>query len=306
MVETISPVVHGGRARWLGTLVLHTLGATVTAARSARPSVGSAGYWVRPGSARDRSCSRRSRRSTRRRADTIARAGPATPPAGAGLVADVLRAVVRGRCSTAPASGIGFMTYLSYGTLVVVAFAAAASGRPAMGALVVGPFGLFAGCRRPSHGGRPTQEQSRALVDRLVAAPGRSRGAANGVVLVLIAFAAVVASVRGSRRLVGDPRRRGARGGVLVGRCVEGRWAAPMAPCAGRPRPVPRARADGRVGGPGGGVVRARPRRRRPAPRGRRLVGSAPRGVLAALGPGGRRVGFAFRADASGAAVIST
>ncbi|MGZ8640978.1 MAG: hypothetical protein ACXWYF_05955, partial [Actinomycetota bacterium] len=31
-METISPVVHGGRARWLGTLALHTLGATGTAA----------------------------------------------------------------------------------------------------------------------------------------------------------------------------------------------------------------------------------------------------------------------------------
>ena len=32
MVETISPVVHGGRGRWLGTLALHALGATGTAA----------------------------------------------------------------------------------------------------------------------------------------------------------------------------------------------------------------------------------------------------------------------------------
>ena len=31
MVETIIPVVHGGRARWLGTLALHSFGAAMTA-----------------------------------------------------------------------------------------------------------------------------------------------------------------------------------------------------------------------------------------------------------------------------------
>src|SRR5919108_375060 len=32
MVETITPVVYGGRARWVVALALHVLGATVTAA----------------------------------------------------------------------------------------------------------------------------------------------------------------------------------------------------------------------------------------------------------------------------------
>src|ERR1700675_1327723 len=32
MVETITPVVHEGRVRWLGTLVLHASGAAATAA----------------------------------------------------------------------------------------------------------------------------------------------------------------------------------------------------------------------------------------------------------------------------------
>src|SRR3954462_11921111 len=31
MVETITPVVYGGRGRWLGAVVLHVLGATLTA-----------------------------------------------------------------------------------------------------------------------------------------------------------------------------------------------------------------------------------------------------------------------------------
>src|ERR671923_2620916 len=31
MVETITPVVHGGRERWLGAVALHVVGATLTA-----------------------------------------------------------------------------------------------------------------------------------------------------------------------------------------------------------------------------------------------------------------------------------
>ena len=32
MVETITPVVYGGRGRWVGALAVHVLGATLTAA----------------------------------------------------------------------------------------------------------------------------------------------------------------------------------------------------------------------------------------------------------------------------------
>src|SRR6266576_2375312 len=53
MVETIAPVVHGGRARWLGSLALHTLGAAVTASLfgSALGSIGRilGAPWRRPG-----------------------------------------------------------------------------------------------------------------------------------------------------------------------------------------------------------------------------------------------------------------
>ena len=97
MVETISPVVHGGRARWLGTLALHTIGATGTAALFGA-TLGWIGQalgapWQRPGAARPRDDLGRLRD---RRPDTVPRAGSATPPAGAGLVADLLRPVVRG------------------------------------------------------------------------------------------------------------------------------------------------------------------------------------------------------------------
>jgi hypothetical protein len=76
-----------------------------------------------------------------------------------------------------------------------------------------------------------------------------------------------------------------------------------MAACADRLRPAPRARADGHVGGPGGVVDRAGPNRRRPAPRGRRLVGSPPRLFSPRIGRVG---GVGVRSVQPGVAVIST
>ena len=91
--------------------------------------------------------------------------------------------------------GVGFLTYVSYGTLVVVAFAAMASGRPAVGALVMAPFGLARGFSAAVSWRSIDQERSRALVDRLDAAADAPRRIVNGVVLVAIAIAAAVAEV---------------------------------------------------------------------------------------------------------------
>jgi hypothetical protein len=92
--------------------------------------------------------------------------------------------------------GIGFLTYLSAGTLVVVALAAIASGSPAAGALIVAPFGLVRGLSAIVAWRSVTQEQSRALVDRLVSMPDTARRVTNGVVLVVVAGIAVAASFR--------------------------------------------------------------------------------------------------------------
>lgn len=196
MVETISPVVHGGRARWLGTLVLHTLGAAGTAALfgAVLGWIGGAlgAPWHRPGLlalaiiaavyalgmlTRLRVPVPQLRRQVPDWWRTFFGRSFAALLYGAGL-------------------GIGFLTYLSSGTLVVVAFAAAASGRPAVGAALVGPFGLVRGLSAVVSWRSVTQEQSRELVDRLVAARGSARRVANGVVLMLIAFTAAVGSVR--------------------------------------------------------------------------------------------------------------
>jgi hypothetical protein len=198
MVETISPVVYGGRARWLGTLVLHTLGTATTAALfgAALGWMGGAlgAPWQRPGllALATVSAVYAVGALTRLRVP-VPQLRRQVPDWWRTFFGRSFAAVLYGA-----GLGIGFMTYLSNGALVVVAFAAVASGRPAIGALVVWPFGLVRGLSAIVSWRSVTQEQSRALVDRLVAAHGSSsvRRLANGGVLVLIAFAAVATSVR--------------------------------------------------------------------------------------------------------------
>jgi hypothetical protein len=196
MVETISPVVHGGRARWLGTLALHTLGAWGTAILFG-VTLGWVGGllgapWQRPGLLALATLS------------AVYALGALTRlripvPQLRRQVPDWWRTFFGRRFAAVlygAGLGIGFMTYLTNGTLVVVAFAAAASGRPALGAILVGPFGMVRGLSAAVSWRSTTYERSLALVDRLVAAPGSARRISNGVVLALIAFAAFAASAR--------------------------------------------------------------------------------------------------------------
>ena len=185
MVETISPVVHGGRARWLGTLALHTIGATGTAALFGA-TLGWIGQalgapWQRPGLLALATIS------------AVYALGVLTRfrvpvPQLRRQVPDWWRTYF-GRSFAAllygAGLGIGFLTYVSYGTLVVVAFAAVASGRPAVGALVMAPFGLARGLSAVVSWRSIDQERSRALVDRLVAAGDAPRRIVNGVALVV-------------------------------------------------------------------------------------------------------------------------
>ena len=192
MVETIAPVVHGGRARWLGSLTLHALGAALTAGLfgAALGWIGGilGAPWQRPG--------------------LIALAavaglygvGELTPlrvpvPQLRRQVPDWWRTFF-GRPAAAAlygaGLGVGFLTFLAHGTLVVVALAAVASGRPAVGAWLLLPFGAVRGLSAVIAWRSTTQERSRGLVDRLVAAPGSRRRLANGAALVLIAIVAVV------------------------------------------------------------------------------------------------------------------
>ena len=192
MVETITPVVNGGHARWRRTLALHALGAVAAAAAFGSTLGWLGGMLGAPW-----------RRSGLLALATVAAVfalGELTPlrvpiPQLRRQVPDWWRTFFGRHVASAlygAGLGVGFLTYLAHGTFVVVAFAAIASGRPATGALLVAPFGLVRGLS-PVVGRRlVTSEQRRALVDRLATAPGSPRRIVNGVALLVLAGIALV------------------------------------------------------------------------------------------------------------------
>jgi hypothetical protein len=146
MVTTIDPVVHGdNRKRYVATLALHVLGATV-AATAFGALLGGIGYllgapWRTWGailvavvaavySLREAAGLPIPVFDRRRQVPEWWRTFYSPPVAGLlyGL-----------------GLGIGFMTFLTFGTFVAVAITAVASGGPVTGALVCGPFGLARG-----------------------------------------------------------------------------------------------------------------------------------------------------------------
>jgi hypothetical protein len=196
MVETITPVVHGGRRnRWAVLLAMHVAGATIAAATFGA-ALGGAGAllgapWGGAGLA-----------------GVAALAGVYLLREALGIVVPVpqLRRQVPDWWRTffpfAPAAflyglglGVGFLTYLSHGTLVVVAGAATASGRPLLGAALLAPFGLARGLTAAAAARTRTPQEGAALVERLAdAASWPGWRWAHGVVLAaLLAVAAVAA-----------------------------------------------------------------------------------------------------------------
>jgi hypothetical protein len=187
MVETITPVVHGGRGRWLGALVLHASGAALTAAL-----FGAALGWI--GSLLGAPWGRAGLVALAVAAATYA-VGELT---GRRVHVPQLRRQVPDWWRTffgrpiasmlyGAGLGVGFLTFLAHGTLVVVAFAAVASGRPGLGALLMVPFGLARGLSAAVAWGSDSPERSRALVDRLLLGSEARRRALNGVALVAVA-----------------------------------------------------------------------------------------------------------------------
>jgi hypothetical protein len=196
MVETITPVVYGGRARWVAALTLHAAGAIVTAAvfGLALGLLGRAlgAPWGRAGS--------------------LALATLAVLYAVAELprvpvVVPQLRRQVpdwwREEFGWPVAAtlygaglGIGFFTYLGHGTLVVVAAGAVAIGNPWLGALIVATFGATRGLSAAVSAGVSDVEESRRLVDRLNARSAGRRAAANAAVMVGVGGSALALAVR--------------------------------------------------------------------------------------------------------------
>jgi hypothetical protein len=194
MVETITPVVHGGRAGWwAGSVALHATGAVASGATFGAILGGVGSLLGAPWGGG--------------RALVIALVA-ALYLVGEATVVPVpvpqLRRQVpqwwRTFFSVPVAAflygaglGVGFLTYLAHGTLVVVAVAAVASGKPLVGAALLAPFGLARGlsvlvavrARRPQEGS--------ALVARLArSASSPGWRAANVAAVLAVGVAAAV------------------------------------------------------------------------------------------------------------------
>ncbi len=196
MVETISPVVYGTRTRWAGAVALHAVGAAATAAAFGA-AVAAAGAllgapWGRAGAVilagvavvyvvRELTGVRIPVPQLRRQVPDWWRTYFGRPLAsflyGAGL-------------------GVGFLTFLGHGTLVVVTVGAASTGRPLMGALVMAPFGLARGLAPLVAAGSKAPEDGARLVDRLSSMSGRLRSGLNASALVAVGAVAAVSASR--------------------------------------------------------------------------------------------------------------
>jgi hypothetical protein len=217
MVETITPVVHGGSRRKWGTAVAsHALGAALSAA-----ALGAALGW--------------------------SGAALGAPWGVIGLLAlgvvgavyaarDLLGLPVpiperrrqvpehwRWRYGTQVASflyglglGIGFLTHVRHGTLVAVSVAAAVTGDPLLGALVMAPFGLARGISLLVTARARTSEALREVAERLDrVAASRLPGLANGAALLAVTALAGLAAAR-TAGLDAQPLLAASLGGVFA------------------------------------------------------------------------------------------
>lgn len=190
MVETITPMVHGGsRGRWAVSVTLHVVAATLVAGvfGSALGAAGEAlgAPW---GSGWAVVVLAVCIAALLREAGVLAYAVPQLrrqvpswwrtyfgPYAAAALYGGAL--------------GVGFLTFVRHATLLVVVVAAVATGDPLLGAVLVAPFGL---ARAGAVGLAGLREQAQT-VDRLSAFAARSSAlaVANGVAAAAVALTVV-------------------------------------------------------------------------------------------------------------------
>jgi hypothetical protein len=200
MALTITPVVHGGnRRRWGLAVALHTAGATATAALfgAALGAIGDAAGAV----------------PTRPWLSAVALVAavyagrevvglPVPVPAARRQVPEWWRTFFSPNVAAGLYGlglGIGYVTFLSFGTYVAVTVAAVVSGSPATGAAVVGAFGLTRGLAVLVAWRATTEPRVARLgstLDRLASSPGVR--AANGVALLVVAVAAGASAWRAS------------------------------------------------------------------------------------------------------------
>ena len=188
MVETISPVGHGDRrGRWLAAVVLHALGATAAAAAfgamlgSIGSLLGAAGGPVGLGLVGILAVAYAAREAF---------GLPVPVPAARRQVPDWWRSFFSWPAAAVlygAGLGIGFLTFLTNGGLVVVASAAVVAGRPAVGAVLVGAFGLARGLSPLIAWPVRSSDAGAALVDRLAGSDPRTWRWLNAGALALVA-----------------------------------------------------------------------------------------------------------------------
>ena len=209
MVETISPVVYGTRTRWAGARGAPRRGGGGDRGRVRAPRSAAAGAllgapWGRAGAA---ILAGRRRRSTSSVSSRVVRV---PVPQLRRQVPDWWRTFF-GRPLAAflygAGLGVGFLTFLGHGTLVVVTVGAASTGRPLIGALVMAPFGLARGLAPLVGAGSKGPEDGARLVDRLSSMSGRLRSGLNGRGTGAVGVAAA-ASAQRARTAAGAGRRR--------------------------------------------------------------------------------------------------
>jgi len=193
MVETITPVVHGGsRSRWGISLALHAIGAAVAAAIVGSLLAGAGALlgapWGVPGAVLVASAA----------ALYVARelGAPVPVPQLRRQVPDWWRTFFPPHVAAflyGLGLGPGFLTYLGHGTVVVVSVAAFASGRPLLGAVVLAPFGPARGLGPVLAFGVRSPSDAATLVERLdrFASKGRLR-VANALALSMVLVATVL------------------------------------------------------------------------------------------------------------------
>ena len=193
MVETITPVVHGGsRERWGISLALHAFGAAVAAAIVGSLLAGAGALlgapWGVPGAWLVVAAA----------ALYVARelGAPVRVPQLRRQVPDWWRTFFPPHVAAflyGLGLGPGFLTYLGHGTVVVVAVAAFASGRPLLGAAVLAPFGLARGLGPVLAFGVRSPSDAAALVERLDRSASKARWrVANALALSMVLVATVL------------------------------------------------------------------------------------------------------------------
>jgi Methylamine utilisation protein MauE len=193
MVETITPVVHGGsRERWGISLALHAVGAAVAAAIVGSLLAGAGALlgapWGISGALLVVAAA----------ALYVARelGAPVPVPQLRRQVPDWWRTFFPPHLAAflyGLGLGPGFLTYLGHGTIVVVSVAAFASGRPLLGAAVLAPFGLARGLGPVLAFGVRSPGDAAALVERLDRSASKARWqVANALALSMVLVATVL------------------------------------------------------------------------------------------------------------------